>query len=60
MYIQDKVEEYADEVFDLLNNGAVIYFCGGLAGWEWGAGRRPCEPKGTLLLAVAPGLCRAS
>jgi ferredoxin--NADP+ reductase len=26
--IQDKVEEYADEVFDLLKNGAVIYFCG--------------------------------
>jgi ferredoxin--NADP+ reductase len=25
-YIQDKVEEYADEVFDLLNNGAVMYF----------------------------------
>ena len=21
MYIQDKVEEYSDEVFDLLNNG---------------------------------------
>jgi ferredoxin--NADP+ reductase len=28
MYIQDKVEEYADEVFGLLNNGAHIYFCG--------------------------------
>jgi ferredoxin--NADP+ reductase len=29
MYIQDKVEEYADEVFDLLfNQGAHIYFCG--------------------------------
>ena len=28
MYIQDKVEEYADEVFDLLDNGAHIYFCG--------------------------------
>jgi ferredoxin--NADP+ reductase len=28
MYIQDKVEEYADEVFDKLNNGAHIYFCG--------------------------------
>lgn len=28
MYIQDKVEEYADEVFDLLKNGAHIYFCG--------------------------------
>lgn len=28
MYIQDKVEEYADEVFNLLANGAHIYFCG--------------------------------
>jgi len=28
MYIQDKVEEYADEVFTKLENGAVIYFCG--------------------------------
>lgn len=25
---QDKIEEYADEVFDLLNNGAHMYFCG--------------------------------
>merc|ERR1719453_468100 len=28
MYIQDKMEEYADEIFDLLQNGAHIYFCG--------------------------------
>lgn len=28
MYIQDKMEEYADEVFDKLDNGAHIYFCG--------------------------------
>eukprot|EP00887_Chlorella_sp_A99_P001025 scaffold14.g1025.t1 len=28
LYIQDKVEEYADEVFDLLANGGHIYFCG--------------------------------
>jgi hypothetical protein len=28
MYIQDKMEEYADELFDLLDNGADIYFCG--------------------------------
>lgn len=28
MYIQDKMEEYADEIFDLLDNGAHIYFCG--------------------------------
>ncbi|GMH62108.1 hypothetical protein TrRE_jg6975 [Triparma retinervis] len=28
MYIQDKVEEYADEVFNKLDSGAHIYFCG--------------------------------
>ena len=28
MYIQDKVEEYADEVFSRIDNGAHIYFCG--------------------------------
>mmetsp|Transcript_25538 Transcript_25538/g.59849 ORF Transcript_25538/g.59849 Transcript_25538/m.59849 type:complete len:339 (-) Transcript_25538:76-1092(-) len=28
MYIQDKVEEYANEVFEKLENGAHIYFCG--------------------------------
>jgi len=28
MYIQDKMEEYADEIFDKLDNGAHIYFCG--------------------------------
>jgi len=28
MYIQDKVEEYADEVFSRLDKGAHIYFCG--------------------------------
>jgi len=28
MYIQDKVEEYADEVFSKLEKGAHIYFCG--------------------------------
>jgi ferredoxin--NADP+ reductase len=28
MYIQDKVEEYSDEVFSKLENGAHIYFCG--------------------------------
>jgi ferredoxin--NADP+ reductase len=28
MYIQDKMEEYADEIFDLLDSGAHIYFCG--------------------------------
>merc|ERR1711939_1157659 len=28
MYIQDKVEEYSTEIFDRLNKGAHIYFCG--------------------------------
>lgn len=28
MYIQDKVEEYSDEVFERLDGGAHIYFCG--------------------------------
>jgi len=28
MYIQDKVEEYSDEIFKKLDSGAHIYFCG--------------------------------
>jgi ferredoxin--NADP+ reductase len=28
MYIQDKVEEYSTEIFERLENGAHIYFCG--------------------------------
>ena len=28
MYIQDKVEEYADEIFTKLENGAHVYFWG--------------------------------
>merc|ERR1712086_867926 len=28
MYIQDKVEEYSDDVFSKLEGGAHIYFCG--------------------------------
>mmetsp|Transcript_60546 Transcript_60546/g.174663 ORF Transcript_60546/g.174663 Transcript_60546/m.174663 type:complete len:420 (+) Transcript_60546:117-1376(+) len=28
MYIQDKVEEYSDEIFEKLEKGAHIYFCG--------------------------------
>merc|ERR1711966_228548 len=28
MYIQDKVEEYKDQVFGLLDDGAYMYFCG--------------------------------
>jgi ferredoxin--NADP+ reductase len=28
MYIQDKVEEYSDEIFNRMNGGAHMYFCG--------------------------------
>ena len=28
MYVQDKIEEYSDEIFKLLDDGAHIYFCG--------------------------------
>merc|ERR1711988_1655166 len=28
MYIQDKIEEYKEQVFDLMDNGAHMYFCG--------------------------------
>lgn len=28
MYIQDRMEEYADEIFERLDGGAHIYFCG--------------------------------
>lgn len=28
MYIQDKVEEYADEIFNRMDKGAYMYFCG--------------------------------
>merc|ERR1719164_353521 len=28
MYIQDKVEEYSEEIFTRMDNGAHIYFCG--------------------------------
>lgn len=28
MYIQDRVEQYAGEIFEKLDNGAHIYFCG--------------------------------
>jgi ferredoxin--NADP+ reductase len=28
MYVQDKIEEYSEEIFNLLDKGAHIYFCG--------------------------------
>lgn len=48
MYIQDKIEEYADEIFDLLDHGAHIYFCG-LKGMMPGIQEmleRVCKEKG--------------
>jgi hypothetical protein len=33
--LQDKVEEYADEVFELLNSGAYLYFCGAISASVW-------------------------
>jgi len=47
MYIQDMIEEYADEIFDLLDNGAHIYF-GGLKGMMPGIQdmlKKVCEEK---------------
>merc|ERR1711988_1423616 len=48
MYIQDKVEEYSDEIFEKLSNGAHIYFCG-LKGMMPGIQdmlKEVCEGKG--------------
>lgn len=48
MYIQDKVEEYADEIFNKLDRGAHIYFCG-LKGMMPGIQdmlKSVCETKG--------------
>lgn len=28
MYVQDKMEEYADELYDRMEKGAHMYFCG--------------------------------
>ena len=48
MYIQDKVAEYADEIFDRMDKGAHMYFCGlkgmmpGINGMLEGV----CEKKG--------------
>ena len=43
MYIQDKMEEYADELFDLLDNGADIYFCGSRVRTPQPRDLRPCR-----------------
>jgi len=35
MYIQDKVKEYADEVFNRMDAGAHMYFCVVVLLWHW-------------------------
>jgi len=61
MYIQDKVEEYADEVFDRLSKGAVMYFCG-LKGMMPGIQdmlKGVCEKKGLDFDEYIAGLKKA-
>lgn len=58
MYIQDKVEEYADEIFDRLDKGAHIYFCG-LKGMMPGIQdmlKSVCESKGLVYDDFIAGL----
>ena len=61
MYIQDKVEEYADEIFERLENGAVMYFCG-LKGMMPGIqdARRRVRPRLTSLRPRNPVRAMAS
>ncbi|GMH33482.1 hypothetical protein BSKO_01316 [Bryopsis sp. KO-2023] len=58
MYIQDKIEEYADEVFDLLSNGAHMYFCGlkGMMPGIIGMLESVCESKGISYADWSKGL----
>mgnify|MGYP006237429547 CR=1 FL=1 len=48
MYIQDKVEEYSDDIFNRLDNGAHIYFCGlkGMMPGIQGMLEEVCNSKG--------------
>ena len=48
MYIQDKVEEYADDIFDRLDKGALMYFCGlkGMMPGVLGMLENVCATKG--------------
>merc|ERR1712176_1429047 len=58
MYIQDKVEEYADEIFTKLEGGAHIYFCG-LKGMMPGIEdmlKGVCEKKGIDFTEFTKGL----
>jgi len=48
LWVQDKVEEYGDEIFERLQNGAHLYFCG-LKGMVSGINEvlaKVCESKG--------------
>merc|ERR1712228_554246 len=61
MYVQDKVEEYADEIFTKLDNGAHIYFCG-LKGMMPGIQdmlKEVCAEKGIEYDAWLKGLKKA-
>ena len=58
MYIQDKVEEYSDEIFTKLDNGAHIYFCGlkGMMPGIQGMLKGVCESKGVVYEEWIKGL----
>ncbi|CAM9258472.1 unnamed protein product [Chrysoparadoxa australica] len=58
MYIQDRMEEHADELFERLDNGGHIYFCG-LKGMMPGIEamlQRVAEQKGLVWKDVLSGL----
>jgi ferredoxin--NADP+ reductase len=58
MYIQDKVEEYADEIVERLEKGAHMYFCG-LKGMMPGINemlKKVCEKKGLDFEEFTKGL----
>jgi ferredoxin--NADP+ reductase len=50
MYIQDRVEEYADEIFERMGAGAHIYFCGlkGMMPGILGMLEKVCVQKGLV------------
>jgi hypothetical protein len=50
MYVQDRIEEYSDEVFKLLDGGAHVYFCGlkGMMPGIQGTLKKVAEQRGEL------------
>jgi ferredoxin--NADP+ reductase len=48
LWVQDKVEEYGDEIYERLQNGAHLYFCGlkGMVSGINGVLEKVCESKG--------------